>query len=75
MIVRVKYFNESIGAYSGAEYTYLSDIEVKPLEKVLVPVGEDGEMKKAIVTATNLPSSVISPAWADRLKKIGRYDR
>ena len=75
MIVRVKYFNDSIGAYSGAEYTYLSDIELKELEKVLVPVGENGETKRAIVTKTNLPSSVISPAWADRLKKVRGYDR
>lgn len=75
MIVRVKYFNDGIGAYSGAEYTYLSDIDVKPLEKVLVSVGDGGETKKAIVTQTNLPSSVISPTWADKLKKIRGYDR
>ena len=75
MIVRVKYYNDRICAYSGAEYTYLSDIEVKPLDKVLVPVGNEGETKKAIVTAANLPTSVISPAWSDRLKKIRGYDR
>ena len=75
MIVRVKYYNDGIAAYSGAEYTYLSDIELKPLEKVLVPVGDGKEMKRAIVTQTNLPASVISPAWADKLKKVERYDR
>lgn len=75
MICRVKYYNDKISAYAGAEYTYLSDFEVKPLQKVLVPVGTEGEVKKAIVTAVNLPSSVISPSWADQLKKIRGYDK
>ena len=75
MIVRVKYYNDNICAYAGAEYTYLSDMELKKLEKVIVPVGENGETKRAIVTATNLPTSVISPAWADKLKKVRGYDR
>ena len=75
MIVRVKYFKDDIGAYTGAEYTYLSDIDVKEMDKVIVPVGESGETKKAVVTKINLPSSVISPAWADRMKKIRGFDR
>jgi len=75
MIVRVKYWNDTISAYAGAEYTYLSDIELKPLEKVLVPVGNEDGLKKAIVTQTDLPSSVLSPSWADRPKKVRGYDR
>lgn len=74
MIVRVKYWNDRISAYTGAEYTYLSDIDVKPLQKVLVPVGSEGEIKKAIITAINLPTSVLSPSWADQLKKVRGYD-
>lgn len=74
MICRVKYWNPSISAYSGAEYTYLSDMDLKPMQKVLVPAGYENEVKKAIVTAVNLPMSVVSPAWADRLKKVKDYD-
>lgn len=75
MICRVKYFNPIIGAYAGAEYTYLADMDLKPMQKVLVPAGIENEVKKAIVTATNLPMTVISPAWADKLKKVKDYDR
>ena len=74
MIVRVKYWNDSILAYSGAEYTYRTDLPLHKLQKVIAPVGEQGEMKKAIVTAVNLPVDVISPSWADRVKKIREID-
>ena len=75
MICKVKYFNDKIGAYSGVEYTYITTMDLKPLDKVIVPVGEVNEEKKAIVTAVNLPDSAISPAWAARVKRIERYDR
>lgn len=74
MICRVKYLNDKIKAYSGAEYTYKTDLDLKVYEKVLVPVAGSNELKKAIVTSVNLPTSVISPSWADRVKKITERD-
>ena len=74
MICRVKYWNDTIGAYSGAEYTYISDLPLCRLQKVIVPVGFENERKKAIVTAVDLPIDVISPSWADRVKKIKEID-
>ena len=75
MICKVKYFNDKICSYSGMEYTYITTMDLKPLDKVIVPVGEANEEKKAIVTAVNLPDTAISPAWAARVKEIARYDR
>lgn len=74
MIIRVKYFNDKIKAYSGAEYTYKTDLDLKPYEKVLAPVANSAEPKRAIVTSINLPTSVISPSWADRVQKIKERD-
>ena len=74
MIIRVKYFNDKIKAYLGAEYTYKTDLDLKPYEKVLAPVANSTEPKRAIVTSINLPTSVISPSWADRVQKIKERD-
>lgn len=74
MICRVKYWNEKILAYAGPEYTYRTDLPLHKLQKVIAPVGDTGEQKKAIVTSVNLPVDVISPSWADRVKKIREVD-
>lgn len=42
--------------------------------KVIAPIGDEGEEKKAIVTEVNLPDETIDPAWADRVKAITKYD-
>lgn len=73
MIVRVKYLNEALRGYMGAEYTYITSLELKPYDKVIAPT-YDGD-KKALVTQVNLPNECISPSWADRVKEIVKYDR
>lgn len=74
MICTVKYYDDNAGAYAGREYTYRTDLELYPLVKVIAPVGNPPEMKKAIVIKTNLPESVIDPEWADRVQTITEVD-
>ena len=74
MICKVKYFNEAINGYAGAEYTYRTDLPVVKFMKVFAPVrGRYGiEMKKALVTEINVPEWEVNPEL--ELKEIKEFD-
>ena len=74
MICKVKYYKDDIKAYGGRDYTYKTDMDLKPYEKVLAPVGNPPEDKKALVTEIDLPDSVIDPEWEYKVKWITKYD-
>ena len=74
MYIKVVYYNEKLKGYSGRGYTYKTDLELKEGDKVLVPVGNDQEGKRALVVETDVPDSEIDPAWADRIKAVTQYD-
>lgn len=73
MIVSVIYYDHKISGYAGREYTYKTELPLKPFQKVLVPVA-DGTKKRALVTNVDLPDSVIDPSWSNRVKEIKEYD-
>lgn len=73
MVCRVKYYHEDINAYAGASYTYISDLPLTELDKVIAPTYKGDA--KAIVVEVDLPAEAISPAWADRVQTITEYDR
>ena len=73
MIVKAIYYKPWQKAYGGQAYTFLTDLPLRPGDKVLVP-GAEGAEKKAIITEVDLPESAIDPAWADRVKHITKYD-
>lgn len=73
MIVKAMYFKPNLNGYSGRAYTFRTDLPLKAGDKVLAPSGE-GDLKKAIITEVDLPESAIDPAWADRVKRITKYD-
>ena len=74
MFVKVKYYDASLNAYAGVQYTYKTDLALEPYTKVLAPVrGRDGiEMKKALVTEGDVPEWEVNPEW--ELKSIEEYD-
>lgn len=72
MYVTVKFFKHDINAYGGRDYLYSTRLAVNVGNKVYVPT-VDGD-KRAIVVAVNVPETEISPAWADRIKEITRFD-
>ena len=47
MYIKVVYYNEKLKGYSGRGYTYKTDLELKEGDKVLVPVGNEQEGKRA----------------------------
>lgn len=73
MIVKAMYHKPKLNGYGGQAYTFLTDLPLRPGDKVLVPSAEGAE-KKAIITEVDLPESAIAPAWADRVKHITKYD-
>ena len=74
MFVKVKYFDASLNAYAGVQYTYKTNLAVAEYMKVLAPVrGRDGiEMKKALITEVDVPEWEVNPEW--ELKEIREYD-
>lgn len=72
MIVKVKYYDESVNGYGGQEYTYRTDLPVVPYTKVIAPTYKGDN--KALVTQIDLPESTIDPAWAERVQWIKEYD-
>lgn len=74
MLVKVKYFKEDLSLYGGYEYTFRTDLPLKMYQKVLVP-SMDGENKKALVVAVNVPETELDPSWAWKLKDITKLDK
>ena len=74
MFVKVKYHKDELNGYGGREYTFRTDLPLKLYQKVLVP-SNDGEPKKAVVTAINVPDTEIDPSWANRIKEIKELDK
>ncbi len=74
MNIKVIYYNEKIRGYSGRGYTYRTELPLMEGDKVLVPVGNEQEGKRAMVIETNVPESEIDPAWADKVKSVTQYD-
>jgi len=72
LIVKVKYYDESVNGYGGQEYTYRTDLPVVPYTKVIAPTYKGDN--KALVTQIDLPESTIDPAWAERVQWIKEYD-
>ena len=72
MYVSVVYYNDRIGGYSGRNYTYRTNMNLKSGDKVMASVGS--ENKRAMVIAVDIPESEIDPAWADKIKEITSYD-
>lgn len=74
MFVKVKYYDASLNAYAGAQYTYKTDLALAEFTKVLAPArGRNGiERKKALVTEINVPEWEVNPEW--ELKSIEEYD-
>lgn len=73
MIVKAMYHKPKLNGYGGQAYTFLTDLPLRPGDKVLAPGGE-GDPKKAIITEVDLPESIIDVRWADRVKYITQYD-
>lgn len=77
MYVKVLYYKPELdlagtgNGYGGREYTYRSDLPLKPGDLVIAPTYK-GE-QKAMVVASNVPESMIDPAWADKLRNIERF--
>lgn len=74
MFCKVKYYDASLNAYAGVQYTYKTDLALEPYTKVLAPArGRNGiEMKKALVTEVDVPEWEVNPEW--ELKSIEEYD-
>lgn len=75
MYVSVIYYSEKNNGYCGRGYTYKTELPLKVGDKVLVPVGNDVESKRAMVVDVDLPDSAVDPAWADKVKSITQYDQ
>lgn len=74
MYVQVIYYNEKIKGYTGRSYTYRTDLELKESDKVLVPVGSQEELKRAMVVATHVSLTVNDAIWVDKIKSVTQYD-
>lgn len=73
MLVSVIFYDESVQAYCGRDYTYKTELPLKVFQKVICPTYKGD--KKALVTEVNLPDSVVDPSWADKLKEITQIDK
>lgn len=74
MIVGVLYLDEETRMYKGKAYSYKTDLDVKMLTRVLAPVGDEGETKRACVVALNIPITSIPKEIRPVLKTITEYD-
>ena len=74
MYVSVIYHNDVLHGYVGRSYTYRTELDLKPGDKVLCPVSGEREQKRAMVVGINLDPSEISPVWANKLKTITQWD-
>ena len=74
MFCKVKYYDASLNAYAGVQYTYKTDLALEPYTKVLAPArGRNGiEKKKALVTEVDVPEWEINPEW--ELKEVKEFD-
>lgn len=74
MYVSVIYYSEKNNGYSGRGYTYKTDLPLKAGDKVLVPVGSQAELKRAMVVATHVSLTANDAIWVDKIKSIEKYD-
>ena len=73
--MKVKFYHEDINAYAGEEYTYKTDLSLARYQKVLVPAGDDPELKKAIVTTVDVAEKeIVNQPWAYKIKSIKELD-
>lgn len=74
MIVSVLYLDTESHMYRGKAYNYRTELDVKMLTRVLAPVGDEGETKRACVVALNVPITSIPKDIRPILKTITEYD-
>lgn len=74
MFCKVIYYSDAAKGYTGRQYTYSSDLDLKAGDKVLCPIGASQEGKRAMITEVNVPESEVSDEWRDRIKSITSYD-
>ena len=73
MYVKVTYFNKMANGFTGAAYTYNTDLPLQVGDEVLCPVSNDKELKRAMVVMTDVPEKAIDPSWAYKIKDITEY--
>ena len=78
-IIKVMYKKEDfaggdMGFYSGNLYAYYGLDEFEIGDKVLAPVGNDPQPKKALVVDVGIDPNTIEPRILKILKTITRYD-
>ena len=66
-VVKVKYYNETIGQFNGREYTYFSEEALAPGDNVRVPFRDS--FAEAQVTAVDIPEAEIE-SFRDKVKTI-----
>ncbi len=73
MYVKVQYHKPELGenGYGGMEYTYRTELPLKPGDTVIAPTYRGNQ--RALVVAAYVPSDEIRPAWADRIRTITEY--
>lgn len=72
--VGVLYLNEESKMYTGRQYTYMTNLPLQNLDRVICPVGNRGELKRACVIDDNMPVELIPENIIPILKSITRYD-
>lgn len=70
MLVRVKYWKGGVlNGYAGFPYTYRTNLPLNVGDVVVAPTAKE-PMQRAIVVETNVPESVVDPAWEHTIKTI-----
>lgn len=75
MIVGVMFLDEESRVFKGRHYSYYTDLSVKMLTRVLAPVGDKGEVKRACVVDLDIPITSIPKDIRPILKTITEYDK
>lgn len=73
MIVGIKYLKDG-AFYGGPNYNYTTALPLQGNDKVMVAVGKNNEMKRAIVTRVNVPEEEVPAHILPLLKEITEYD-
>lgn len=74
MYCGVMYLNEETQTYSGRHYTYKTDLDVKPFDRVIAPVGAKAEPKRAVVVEVDIAEDEIPEHIIPIIKEIKERD-
>ena len=73
MFVKVQFYKPRNNGYGGMAYTYRSDIDLAPGDKVICPTANDPE-QRAMVVETNVPEPDPSQDWVKRIRSVLRKE-